>query len=69
MAIKARLEKLENTHNCGPCVMVWQYHDETSERAMARWLTANPSQPSPDKAGSRICLIRWAAPSAEGVAA
>jgi len=69
MTIKARLEKLEGTHEGCPFVMIWQHHDETSENAMARWATANPSQPSPDKAGSRVCLIRWAAPSAEGVAA
>lgn len=69
MTIKARLEKLEGTHKGGPCVVIWQHHDETSASAMARWVSANPSQPSPDKAGSRVCLVRWAAPSAEGVAA
>lgn len=69
MTIRTRLERLEIAPEIRPPVLIWQHHDETAESAMARWAVANPSQPRPDKAGSCVCLIRWAAPSAEGVAA
>ena len=69
MTIKGRLERLESAPEIRPPVLIWQHHDETAESAMKRWSAAKPSQPSPDKAGSRVYLIRWAAPSAEGVAA
>ena len=69
MTIRGRLERLESAPEIRPPVLIWQLHDETAESAMTRWVTANPGQPSPDKAASRVCLIRWAAPSVEGVAA
>lgn len=69
MTIRTRLERLESAPENRPPVLIWQHHDETAESAMTRWSAANPSRPSPDKAGSRVYLISWAAPSSEGVAA
>lgn len=69
MTIRGRLERLEVSRDVRSSVVIWQHHDETAESAMTRWATANPSQPSPNKVGSRVYLIRWAAPSAEEVAA
>lgn len=69
MSMKARLEKLEGGDRDGRCVVIWKHHDETTESAMTRWKAANPNEPDPDKAGLRVYLIRWDAPSAEGVAA
>lgn len=69
MTIRGRLERLESAPEIRPLVLIWQLCGETAESAMTRWAVANPSQPSPDKVGARVCLIRWAAPSPEGVAA
>jgi len=69
MTIRGRLERLESAPEIRPPVLIWQLYGETPESAMTRWASANPSQPSPDLVGARVCLIRWAAPSSEGVAA
>lgn len=69
MSIKGRLGKLESAKGNGRVVVIWKHQGETSESAMARWRVANPEQPDPSSAGLQVYLVRWAAPSPEGVAA
>ena len=69
MTIRGRLEKLEGAHKDGPCIVIWQHHEESTESAMTRWATVNCDSSKPDKAGARIYFVRWAAPSPQRVPA